>query len=284
MKKSRLREVRSQRSYNQEVANLESEKKSASFKGRDPQHQGRLAFERKYKKWKNKYLLFLSWWLRPWNHGSKTLEGTTWHERCGIPAPEHVLLTVVCFLRHRKPSPTVCPECPLLPRRITTEALFRVSFKKTDDPYYQLLKTGIWVMVWDFIGILFLLLLIILQWAARSFLGMGGWGRGERSHSPPLARWDRRPLGACLPATWTTVHVFLFPGWPVFSWMATTSGPGRGQGGSQWSPGAFIAPNQVNLISLLTKSFHESEQTQHWPNGCKERGQIKKKEYRPSDC
>ena len=49
MRKSRLREVRSQRSHNQEVANLESEKKSASFKGHDPQHHGRLAFERRKK-------------------------------------------------------------------------------------------------------------------------------------------------------------------------------------------------------------------------------------------
>lgn len=179
--------------------------------------------------------------------------------------------------------PSVYPQRPLLPRRVTTEALFRVSFKTTDDPYYQLLKTGIWVMAWDFIGILFLLLLIILQWVARPFLGVGGWGRGERSQSTPGAL-RQAASRACLPAAWTTVHVFPFPGRPVVSWMATTSGPGRGQGGSQWSPGAFTAPNQVNLISLLTKSFHESEQSQYWPNGRKERGQVKKKEYRPSDC
>lgn len=86
-----------------------------------------------------------------------------------------------------RPPLSVHPQCPLLPRRVTTEALFRVSFKKTDHPYYQLLKTGIWVMAWDFIGILFLLLLIILQWVARPFLGVGAWGRGERRQSTPGA-------------------------------------------------------------------------------------------------
>ena len=113
MRKSRLREVGSQRSHNQEVANLGSEKKAASFKAHDPQHQGRLDFERR--NWKNKTLLFLSRWLLPWNHGNKTLEGTTWHERCGIPAPEHVLLTVVSFLRHRQPSRAWATNCGQLP-------------------------------------------------------------------------------------------------------------------------------------------------------------------------
>ena len=73
MRKSRLREVRSQRSHNQEVANLGSEEKSTSFKVRDLQHQGRLAFEGG--KWKNKYLLFFSRRLLPCNYGNKTMEG-----------------------------------------------------------------------------------------------------------------------------------------------------------------------------------------------------------------
>lgn len=110
MRESRPREVRSQRSHSQEVVNLGSEEKSASLKVHDPQHQGRLAFERG--KWKNKYLLFLSRQLLPCNHGNKTMEGTTWHERCGIPAPEHVLLTEVSFLRHRKASSQCVSTAP----------------------------------------------------------------------------------------------------------------------------------------------------------------------------
>ena len=125
MRKSRLREVGSQRSHNQEVANLGSEKKPASFTVHDPQHQGRLDFERR--NWKNENLLFLSRWLLPWNHGNKTLEGTTWHERCGIPAPEHVLLTVVSFLRHRQPSRAWATNCGQLPE--AQEAVQSMSYQ-----------------------------------------------------------------------------------------------------------------------------------------------------------
>lgn len=117
MRKSRLREVGSQRSHNQEVANLGSEKKAASFKAHDPQHQGRLDFERR--NWKNKTLLFLSRWLLPWNHGNIPWRGpldmkdvgyqpqsmcySLWSASWGTGSlPEHKLLTVVSFLRHRK--------------------------------------------------------------------------------------------------------------------------------------------------------------------------------------
>ena len=222
----------------------------------------------------------LSLLLPPWNLGSKTTKGTTWQERCRDSNHTE------CFYYlwsdswgTERPSLSVCPQCPLLPRRNTTETLFRVPFKNIEDTYCQVLKIRIWVMVWDFIGILFLLLLIILVWFARSLLGLGGGEEGQKPQSSQgTLRWEARGLPAVwLPPTWTRVYIFPFPGWPMLHWMLMTSGPGRSQGGSQWSPRAFIAPSQVKFISLLTQYFHGSKQKRSWLNGCKERGQCQEK-------
>ena len=109
-----------------------------------------------------------------------------------------------------------------------------LAFMKMKDAYYQLLKIGIWVMMWDFTRILFLLLPIIVNTVLLDW----GSGVGKRRGKP------QSTLG-CLPPE---QECGSFLGWPMIDWMVMTSGWGRSQGDSRWSLGAFIAPSQASLF------------------------------------
>lgn len=105
----------------------------------------------------------------------------TWKIHLWGRQPHRVLLlTVVGFLRHEKAFECVHTG-PSTAQEDSTDTLLLVPFKKMNSSYYHLWKMEIWVMAWDFSGILFLFLLIILHRIARKLLAMGRGG--ERSHN-----------------------------------------------------------------------------------------------------
>lgn len=172
------------------------------------------------------------------------------------------LLTVVGFLRHKRPTSSVCPQCPLLPRRNTTKTLFFVAFMKMEDLYYQLLKIGIWVMMWDFIRILFLLLPIIVHCTARL-----GVGYVEEDREATIHPW--------LPPTWTGVHIFSRVAYSRLNsddiWVRKKSRK------LPMIPGGIYSSKSGKFIHYWKKNFHGNEQIVPWLSGCEERKQCQDK-------